>query len=90
MWRKIDPASGGYTWFIRQGNYITLAELFWHYQNTLTCFDLYRFYVSLPIWIHKRLHSMSHTESGTKRRNAEKLNYLEHGFSGLPSAGWRK
>ena len=78
------PAPGG--WNIRTGNYITLAELFYYggYVSNCTCLDLYRLYLSLPIFIHKRAHSTSHTAEATRRRNAKTLHYQECGRWGLP------
>ena len=78
------PAPGG--WNIRTGNYITLAELFYYggYVSNCTCLDLYRLYLSLPIFIHKRAHSTSNTAEATRRRNAKALHYQECGRWGLP------
>ena len=56
-----DPASGGYCWYMKCGNYITLAELFHLGIHLLSCYDLYRAYRSLPIFIHKRVVSQSHS-----------------------------
>ena len=78
-----DPASG-VTWLIRSGNYITLAELFRFGCKVCSCFDLYRAYVALPIFISKRYHSVSHTGPAQKRRNAKQLRFQENGKWGLP------
>ena len=37
MKRMKDPASGGWMWFIRQGNVVTLAEVFWMGSSILPC-----------------------------------------------------
>ncbi len=78
------PAPGG--WKIRTGNYVTLAELFYFgcFISNCTCFELYRLYLSLPIFIHKRAHSTSHTAEAQRRRNAKTLHYQEYGTWGLP------
>jgi hypothetical protein len=56
--REPTPDSGGPAeWFIRAGNFITLAELFHEGRKTLTCFHLYKIWLALPVWIHKREHS---------------------------------
>ena len=80
-----DPASAsGGTWMIRGGNYITLAELFRFGCGICSCFDLYRMYVALPIFIHKRYHSQSNSAPAQKRRNAKILRNQEFGVWGLP------
>ena len=45
----LDSASGG--WYIRKGNYITLAEMFYFGQCTVSAFDLHRAHVSFPVFI---------------------------------------
>ena len=55
-----DPASGGSggrTWYIRTGQYTTLAEVFWKGRRDFTCAQLYRLYCNLDILIHRREHS---------------------------------
>ena len=47
-----DPHCYGFS--IRTGNYITLAELFHFGSMTCSCYDLYRSYLSMAIYIHKR------------------------------------
>ena len=76
-----EPQAPGGQWSIRTGNYITLAELFYYggYVSNCTCFELYRLYLSLPIFIHKRAHSTSHTAEATRRRNTKALRYQEYG-----------
>ena len=65
----LSSASGG--WWIRKGNYITLAEMFYFGQRTVSAFDLYRAYVSLPTFIFKRHHSIPQTLLAQTRRNAK-------------------
>ena len=79
-------ASGG--WWIRKGNYITLAEMLYFGGRTCSCFDLYRAYVSLPTFICKRYHSVSNAGGATKRRNAKGLRFQEGGQWGLPRRVW--
>ena len=63
-----DTASGGH-WYMKCGNYITLAELFHLGIHLLSCYDLYRAYRSLPIFIHKRVVSQSHSAEAQMTRN---------------------
>ena len=69
------PASGGRyvgckgCFLIKAGRCITLAELFWNGMDVATCYGLYRLYLSLPPFIHKRCHSESHSEGATLVRN---------------------
>ena len=46
------PSSGG--WFIREGNFVTLAEMFRFGFRQCTAFDIYKTYRHLEIFIHKR------------------------------------
>ena len=73
------PAAGGYEYQIRVGNNITLAELFSFAMEDLSCFDIYNIYTNFPVWISRRIHSVSHTPGGTKRRNAKILHHAETG-----------
>ena len=75
----VDPASGGHCWYMKCGNYITLAELFHQGIHLLSCYDLYRAYKSLPICTHKRFHSCSHSAEAQLKRNARLLRYNEEG-----------
>ena len=59
---KYCPATGGY--FIRQGNYITLGELFVFGARRCSCWDLYRTYRSLEIFIRRKAHSVSGSMDG--------------------------
>ena len=87
--KYIPPVSGGTplggTWLIRRGNAITLSEIFEFGSLRCSCFDLYRTYTSLPIFIYKRHHTVSHSATAQTRRNAKLLHYKEHGNYGLPS-----
>ena len=84
-----DPASGG-NWQIRHGQFITLAELFWFGKDLCSCYDIYRAYLSLPVWIQKRKHPASQNAPGTMRRNAKAFHYQETGMYGLPTAPWKR
>ena len=68
---------------------ISLAELFYLGRANLACYDLYRLYVTLDIFIFKRFHSTSNTAGAQLRRNAKKLRYHETGRWGLPDATWQ-
>ena len=90
------PASGGissrpnineWDFYIRQGNYITLAELFNYGQYVLSCYHLYLMYINMPIYIHKRCHSVSTSENAIYRENAKSLRKVEHGTFQLPMPG---
>ena len=80
-----NPASGGWRWFIRYGNVVTLAEVFYMGHRILSCFDLYRIYLTLDHFAFKRQHSVSNSAEGTRRRNAKSLRHQETGRWGLPS-----
>ena len=71
---KYCPAIGGRSarWLIRQGNYITLGELFVFGAQRCSCWDLYRTYTTFDIFIQKKPHSVSNTESAIFRANAKK------------------
>ena len=66
----LDCASG--QWQIRQGNFITLSEAFWFGKELCSCYDIYRWYLTLPVWIQKRVHSMSTNPEGLERRVAKR------------------
>ena len=88
----INPASGGTTlqdgiWSYRSGNYLTLAELFFHGANEATCFHLYKMYLDYDYYIHKRVHSESQSPEAQRRRAAKSLHYQEHGTWRLPRKG---
>jgi len=76
---KFSPASGGSRWSIRSGFYITLAELFWYGCFRASCYDLYVMYTDLPIFIYKRMHSLSNAPGAQKTRNAKSLKHAETG-----------
>ena len=70
-------------WFIRQGNYITLSELFHFGRKMCSCWDLHRTYKSLDIWIHRKAHSLSSSENGLFRQNAKRYQKEQTGYYGL-------
>ena len=66
-WVPRTPASGGCRnpayggdrledgdWEIRTGNYVTLAELFFFGAKEVAAFHLYKMYLNLDYYIHKR------------------------------------
>ena len=75
------PAIGGY--MIRQGHYVTLAEVFYFGAWRCSCWDLYRTYLSLKIFIRKKPHSQSTTEPARLRQNAKKKRHEDTGNWGL-------
>ena len=85
---KFHPASGGFdaSWSIKTGHYVTLAELFFFAGNFCSCCDIYSKYVSLPIFIHKRIHSLSNSAEAQRVRNAKLLKRNETGRWGLNSS----
>ena len=89
---KYCPAIGGRpaSWRIRQGNCITLGELFNHGADKCSCWDLYRTWTNLDIFVHKKPHSVSHSPEGTFRANAKRWNFETEGRWGLPyhGGGW--
>ena len=85
------PASGGNDesfpngqFYFKRGHFVTLAEVFKFGCRHCTCYDLYRTYVHLPVFIHRRGHSVSHSAEGTHRRNAKLLRHELTGHYGLP------
>ena len=72
-------------WEIKHGNLITLGELFRYGAKKVSCHDLYRTYLAMPLLITKRVHSKSNTAEATNRRNAKTLRHVEWGTWGLPS-----
>ena len=84
-----NPASGGTNLQIRTGNLINLAELL-HFGNKIcTCHDMYCLWLTLPIFIHKKTHSMSQSPQAQLKRNAKVLRQQETGYYGLPRASGR-
>ena len=83
---KHIPATSGKParWFIRSGNYITLGELFVFGFHKCSCWDLYRTYTSLEVFVARKNHSVSNTENGIRRRNAKRLRKAWCGRWGLP------
>ena len=88
VWRGGDqtPASGG-RWFINNGNMLMLAELTWWARCSLTLFDVYRMWLSLPVLAYTRKHSESQSEQAQFVRNAKMLKKQEHGRYGLNDPG---
>ena len=82
--RSPRSASGEEKWEIRAGNVITLAELFGVGNTKVSCYDLYRTYLSLPAFIRTRVHSRPHAPQAQHVRNAKRLRFIEHGKWGLP------
>ena len=75
---KHIPATSGKParWFIRSGNYITLGELFVFGFHKCSCWDLYRTYTSLEVFIdrkkpfrleHGERHPRTDRQEGTPR-----------------------
>ena len=82
---KYCPATGGRPemWQIRQGNYITLGELFVFGGKRCSCWDLYRAYTALEIFIRKKPHSLSNSEGAIFRANAKHSKFENTGRWGL-------
>ena len=62
-WARPDPSVRGRTprsvpprrsYYIRAGRVVTLPEMIYYGVNKCTCYDMYKFYMDLPIFIHKR------------------------------------
>ena len=85
-----DPPADGQnphlrgTFYFRQGQVFTLGEMFRFAGHVCTCFDIYRTFVHLPIFVYKRYHSSSGSELGLKRKAAKLLRHEETGSSALP------
>ena len=82
---KYCPANGGKSprSLIRQGQCITLGELFVFGASRCSCWDLYRTYLSLEICIHRTPHSTSGTEEPLIRQNAKRKWFQDTGKYGL-------
>ena len=80
------PATGGQPagWKIRQGNYITLGELFVFVAHRCSCWDMHRTYMSLEIVVTKKLHSSSNSPNAILRQNAKKKRHDQTGRWALP------
>ena len=79
---KYCPAIGGKSprWLIRQGHYITLGELFVLGAHRCSCWDLYRTYTSLDIFIRK---IASGSEEAVCLSNAKRIPHVGTGKFGL-------
>ena len=80
------PATSGQParWLIRQGQYITLGELFVFGVDRCSCWDLYRTYTSLEVFIARKNQSVSNTANGILRQNAKRVRRAWCGRWGLP------
>ena len=91
---KFVPAPGGKfpegTWFSKEGHLLTLAEMLRFGANVCTCYDIYRTWLNLPIFVHKKYHSRSTTEHGLARNAAKQLRFEETGKYGLPKQNSRR
>ena len=87
---KRGPASGGTpaTWYIREGNHVTLAELFNHGCHVCSCHFLYTLYLQQTVFITKRHRSESTAPGARVRRHAKNLHHQETGRYGLPTHPW--
>ena len=81
LWRGLEDQGGQFR---------HLAEFFRFGKNLCSCYDIYRAYLSLPIWIQKRQHSASKSEHGWFRRNAKTLLHQGTGRWGLPVSFWKR
>ena len=52
----------------------------------MSCYHLYKMYLGLDFYIHRRWHSVSTTKNANKRQNAKALNFQEQGHYGLRRA----
>ena len=84
-WREV-PATGGKParWLIRQGQYITVGELFVFGARRCSCWDLYRTHTALEVFIRKKPHSFSTSDEANFRANAKRSTYDNTGSWGLP------
>ena len=80
------PAIGGQPagWKIRQGNYITLGELFLFGSLKCSCWDMYRTYMSLDIVVTRKPHSISNSPNAILRQNAKRKRHDQTGRWALP------
>ncbi len=67
--KKYTAASGAPRFAIRHGTAVTLAQMYYHGEESCTAFDIYKLYVDLPILVHTAGHD-SDKGIGRKRRRA--------------------
>ena len=72
------------TFYLKRGHFVTLAEMFRFACKNCTAYDIYRTYVHLPIFIHRRSHSVSQSPQGQFRQNAKALRHAVLGYWSLP------
>ena len=66
---------------------MTLAEAFWFGKDLCSCYDIYRWYLTLELWIHKCDHPSSTNEAGMVRKAGKELRFRGIGKWGLPAPG---
>ena len=76
------PATGGKParWLIRQGQYITVGELFVFGARGCSCYALYK---PWDIFTRKEQHSVSGSEDAFALQNAKNKRHLDAGMFGL-------
>ena len=67
--RRERAASGASRFLFRCGNVVTLPQMMYWGFPLCTCYDVYKFYVDLPIIIHKRCHPGQKKTSRKRPRN---------------------
>ena len=69
--RRVRAAASGAARFeVRTGRVVTLAQMMFHGLNErCICYDVYKFYMALPIVIHKRHHPETGAASRARRTN---------------------
>eukprot|EP00959_Pyramimonas_sp_CCMP1952_P006169 129138-Pyramimonas_sp.AAC.1 len=77
-------SASGETWYIRAGNYITLAELFNNGCLLCSCHYLCTLYLQQPMFVHRKRHSRSQSGQAVTNRNAWRLQFQERGTWRLP------
>ena len=73
----------GDQWFTLAGHFITLAEVFHRYAKELNCLDIYKMWLSLPMFAHKRVHTEPNSANAQLRRNARQYQHMQTGHYGL-------
>ncbi len=67
--KKYTAASGAPRFAIRHGTAVTLAQMYYHGEESRAALDIYKLYMDLPILVHKARHD-SDKGIGRKRRRA--------------------
>ena len=55
--RRTPAEAGAWMYLIRQGRVVTLPQMVFLGHKICPCYDIYKTYTDLPVFIHKKYHS---------------------------------